>query len=265
MSGNGSVETSATLAAIGFSVAPTGYFGFWIDEADPRWPAVDDWRRRDGQVVPPIARTIFTKGELNGATWLRLEPEWHWGFPQPEDGFGYRDVTYDRSNFCGTCGIGLKQVAPFRMKSEPKWGKRNILQLNWVFDEYFVTPELWRTVFKPLGVQAGEVLSKKGQTLETVVQLVVDQEVDVDTKALTTDGPPTCDTCGRTKYNWVSRGFDVSPLGAPTAAIVRSKQWFGSGAAAYNSILITQQLRAAMIASGSRGADFRPCAPTASA
>ena len=46
--------------------------------------------------------------------------------------------------------IGAKQVSPFRMKESPNWGRRSILQMNWLFDEYFVKPEVWNAVFQPL-------------------------------------------------------------------------------------------------------------------
>jgi hypothetical protein len=117
-----------------------------IDEASDAWPAVRDWLTRHRAV--DFVTTKFSSSEIAEAAWLELQPEWHHGYPQPNEGeFGYRRATYDSSDWCDECWMGLKQNAPFQMKGEPKWGRRGILQLNWVFDEYFVTPEVWSSVF----------------------------------------------------------------------------------------------------------------------
>jgi hypothetical protein len=39
------------------------------------------------------------------------------------------------------------------MKREPKWGHRGILQLNWVFDEFFVQVGEPASVFQAVGVE----------------------------------------------------------------------------------------------------------------
>jgi hypothetical protein len=97
----------------------------------------------------------------------------------------------------------MPQVAPFQMTGEPAWGRNFILQLNWVFDEFFVTPQLWQTVFEPPGVRMRPVLGARGQELSTVVQLVADEVVPA-----ATDGMPIerCGGCGRVKELPVTRG-----------------------------------------------------------
>ena len=66
------------------------------------------------------------------------------------------------------------------MKGEPRWGRRSVLQLNWVFDEYSATPEVWNAVFRPIGVESMPVLGRRGKVLTTVVQMVIDERVPVD-------------------------------------------------------------------------------------
>ena len=70
-----------------------------------------------------IVRTEFNASERGNAEYLNVAPAWHHGYPQPEDDFAYLSATYDLKEYCPGCGIGEKQVAPFRMKGEPKWGK----------------------------------------------------------------------------------------------------------------------------------------------
>src|SRR4051812_22489908 len=78
----------------------------------------------------------FTKTELDGAEWLQLSALGHHGYPQPEE--GYQEATYNVSDYCPTCGIGGVQSAPFRLRTEFEASHSQIVQLNWVFDEFFL-------------------------------------------------------------------------------------------------------------------------------
>lgn len=203
--------------------------------------------------------TISEK-EVEAAEWLKPEIEWHHGYPQPNElDLGYREATYDLTEYCERCGIGLKQKAPFQIKGEPKWGKRNILQLNWVFDEYFVTPEVWASVFKPLGIECRPVLNTKSAELKTVVQLVAREDVGIVTNGLSTE-EAACSKCGRTKYLPVTRG-PFPPLKAePSTAMVKTSEYFGSGASAHKGLLISQAVGRALLANKVRGVSLRPVA-----
>lgn len=114
---------------------------FDVGEDHEQWfeirATLDGWGVSEGHVT-----TKFSREEVAQARWLDLVPDWHHGYPQPDEHESrYLSVTYDLSGWCSMCGTGLRQKAPLQMKAEPKWGRRGILQLNWVFDEYFVTPE----------------------------------------------------------------------------------------------------------------------------
>ncbi|UTT62904.1 hypothetical protein [Microcella humidisoli] len=252
-----SPQVARELGELGIQVSPDGHFGFWFDESDSRWPAVVDWLASHGRSFEDlISTTRFTNGELKAAEWHEFSTDWHWSYPQPNDDvFGYRKVTYDDSEFCPHCGIGLRQVAPFRMRGEPRWGRRSVLQLNWVFDELFVTPELWDSVFKPLGVPAREVHNSRGEALTTVVQLVVDDLVDLEMGAYP---PRRCGVCGIEKFDPVSRGFFPAPRTKPTAAMCRSNQWFGSGARAFRAIMASREVYAQLQEAMAKGAVFVP-------
>src|SRR5579871_2378856 len=168
--------------------AGVGVLVFSIEESDPKWDRVSlllsSWRSTQIPVVDLIT-TTFSKTELKRAALLLMRAAWHVGYPQPEEAFGYRGTTYDDSDFCPHCGTGLIQRAPFSMLGEPKWGTRQILQLNWVFDEFFVTPEVWERVFKPFGISTLPVKDhSNGRALASVVQLKVTDSANL----LTTDG-----------------------------------------------------------------------------
>jgi hypothetical protein len=231
-----------------------------IDEADKRWPNV----LQVAEEYDPLhsVYTRFAKNELAGAKLLVLQPTWHCGYPMPDDDFGYRELTYDLSDYCSKCGVGFAQKAPFRMKGEPGWGKKHILQLNWVFDEYFAKPETWDHVFKPFGIDKIPVLHhKRGQELRSVVQLKIDHIASSD---LNTEGLPheRCDRCHRTKYHPHTRGMFPAFLGVvdESKAIFKTREYWGSGAAADKAIIINHSLYQAIAAANLKGVSFTPVA-----
>lgn len=228
---------------------------FDVDENHPTWPSLlllfQRWRASD------MVRTEFAKKEVESARWLEIGA-WHHGYPQPnEDVFGYRQATYDLANWCERCGIGKRQKAPFQMKCDPKWGRNAMMQLVWVYDELFTTPDAWTRVFKPAGVECRPVLNTKGVELKTVVQLVVEVAVGIIADGLVSD---RCGRCERTKYLPVTRGYFPALREAPTAPIVRTREYFGSGAQADQRLLSSQDLARALTAGDIRGASFKPVA-----
>jgi hypothetical protein len=250
-------ETSRrTLASLGIIVGH-GFVSFDFDEADLRWPRVSTWIK--AYDASDTVYTRFSDAEISGAPWLELIGEWHYGYPQPdEENLGYRDVTYDQSETCKKCNMPLKQEAPFQIRGEPKWGRRGIFQLNWVFDEFFVKPDVWTNIFKDFDVACRPVLNKKGQELKTVVQLVTNQpEVDFDTSGLKFG---QCKTCRRVKYLPDYRGPFPQLLQEPSGPMVRTKQYFGSDAQSFKGIIISQGLAQRLISKKIRGIAFKPIA-----
>lgn len=241
------------LAALGRIVGATGFVTFEIDEDDPSWPAIQRWLLRENAF--DFVSTRYSQEEIDAARWLRLNPDWHQGYPEPKDNFGYCEVTYDVTDYCRHCGIGLKQKAPFQMKHEPKWGRNGILQLNWIFDEFFVLPRIWRIVFEPYGIACRPVTNRRGVELNSVVQLVIKQEVNVETD---TAEPDTCAVCRRVKYRWPTRTKFPALTNEPRNHIVKTRQFFGSGAAADKGIIISHQLARALTEAKVRGASFEP-------
>jgi hypothetical protein len=249
-----STTIQADLAAAGIEVPAAGMATFEIDQTDPAWPTVAEWAARHQPL--DLVRTEFAPAEIDAAGWLELQPGWHHGYPQPkENSFGFRAATYDLADFCQECGVGLAQRAPFQMKAEPPWGGRGMLQLNWVFDEYFTTPAVWETVFAPFGVPRRPVLHRTGAELTTVVQLVVDEPVPV-----VVDGPPSqqCPRCQRTKFLPVKAGPFPALEREPSGPVARTSQYFGSGGSAFRPVLLRSDLARALTRAKVRGMLLRP-------
>lgn len=248
------------MADLGLVVRVDGLLiTFEISESAPSWPRGERWiaARRPADIL----RTDFSEHEIDSASWLEIAPEWHHGYPQPnESRFGYRSATYDLSTYCPKCGIGLKQQAPFQMKAEPNWGRKNILQLNWIFDEYFVTPEVWARIFQPRGTTFLPVRGRGGATLKTVVQLSVADWVEIVTTNLLSE---KCTECARIKYIPITRGPFPPLSSTPSCHIAKSLQFFGSGASAGHRVIVSQDLARALRNLKVRGATFHPVLPTA--
>lgn len=196
-----------------------------------------------------ISNTIFTTEELESAEWLRLRSQWRNGYPQPESGFQYESVTYSNKDLCNVCGCGLEQVNPFRMKQQPKWGKRHFMMLNWVDDELFISQEAKMMLQQNsiTGVDFAEVWNKTGkQQFPDIGQLKISAILD---KGLVEEQSPIrnrhiCEQCGSVKYTSTGIGmftfqrhiFDSAP------DMVKSYEIFGSGRSASRLILVRQNV-----------------------
>ncbi|UKE47051.1 hypothetical protein [Xanthomonas cerealis] len=225
-----------------------------IAEINADWPKVHalvmQWDASD------FVTTEFTAEEISSAPYCVLTPEFMHGYPQPEANFGYRERTYETRDFCPQCGIGLKQKAPFVMRKDPKWGKNSMMQLNWVFDEFFVKSDVWEAIFAPLHLKSREVLDTKGLVLHDVVQLLATEQVPL---AIGEVSAKKCRQCGRKKHAVIKRGFFPEPLIAPTSPVSRSVDYFGSDHQAFNKIIVNAKVAAVISEAKLRGVSLWPC------
>lgn len=244
------------LADLGI-VVQEGLASFDVTESDPNWPQIAAFIAR--QKPLDIVSTTWTPQELKAASRIVLSANGQFGYPMPDGDNGYLEATYDLRDYCPNCGIGLVQKAPFRFRAEPKWGRRCLLQLNWVFDEYFVTPECWERVFRPFGIQTmPAVKHSTGTPLQTVVQLVVDR---IAQPPLEMDNHPyrLCPRCERRKYLPVVRAcFPSFQSAAGETSMLKTQEYFGDGAKAFREVIISQKLYMAILELKAFGAAFTP-------
>ncbi|MEG9248485.1 hypothetical protein V6S67_10340 [Arthrobacter sp. Soc17.1.1.1] len=230
---------------------------YWIFEQDSdseHWTSFLDFLRVLGK--EPTLTPSFTNAEIAGAEWCEWITEWNHGYPQPEHDFNYRKLTYDLSGACSVCSRGFLQNAPYRMRNEPRWGRRSVLQMFWVYDAWFVKPEVYESVFKRFGVASRVVLRKGGEPLTNVVQLVVDEIVPVN--EYRTAGE-FCDICGHFKLHAAQAGYSPLPAVRPEGPLAHSEAWYGSGGMAFRLTFMRQDLVAAVRAAGLRGTSFQAC------
>lgn len=254
-------EDRRAFSDVGIELQPEAHLpqggiivGLDISELDQRWLPAQALIQK--YKFTEFFFTKFTASEFESTRTLCLLAKFNRGYPQPEEGFGFLSETYDLTEYCSKCGTGGLQARPFRLKSVSLL-KRAVMQLNWVFDEFFVSHEVWTDVFKPFGVDCWPViLHKSGKELEGVVQLKIGQRTDL---AMKVDGT-VCPACGRSKAPLDLRGFAPAPL-EMQGHICRSIQYFGSGAQAFNRIMVSAPLYGRIKSAKLRGIQFYPCEP----
>lgn len=212
-----------------------------LKESDSRWQQIAS---RIGKLhILDLVETKFSAGELEAAGALRFLSTSFSGFPEPSENSGYLKQTFDLSGYCDVCGIGLRQIAPYRMSGEPKWGKRQTTQLHWVFDDIFMRRETWQSVFEPCKIPCTPVLDRRGNPLDSVVQLRIDElsELDLGPEFAATE----CRQCGRRKYKPQDRGYWAKPCSIDTP-VFKSRQYFGDGGEAFRDMFVSHDLYSVM-------------------
>lgn len=212
-----------------------------VDESDERWPAVRSLIPR--LHIFELVFTEFSDQEIDSAKHVCFLSKSFKGYPEPRRDREYLRFTYDLKEYCDACGIGAIQRAPFRIAGEVNLGPKATMQLNWIWDEIFVKPEIWERVFRPFGIEHIPVLGKGGKQLTSLVQLSIKELVPVELDPKLEF--QVCSKCHRIKYYPMDRGPWPKPL-APTSSIFKSSQWFGDGREASHEMFVSHDLHREM-------------------
>ena len=231
----------------------SGLIIFEVSEDHPRWATLEKLASTWG--CTDIVRTEFNQQELEQAAWLKVSSNWHNGYPLPDDDFGYLNSTYGGTG-CYHCGIGKSQQAPFSIRAEPKWGRRQMMMLHWVTDELFVSVDAYQTAFATFGIGGREVLHfKTSRPLKTVVQLCVEQ---TESTIGQRDYDEVCSQCGMGKHHWPVRGFFPRLDHTENLPMFKTKCDFGSGGSAGKAIIVSQELYRSLTQHRVKGCNFEP-------
>ena len=229
----------------------------YVDESDKNLQFIEATLKASD--ITPFIETEFTKNEILQANACNIYSNWHNGYPEPSDDFGYLEETFDLKDYCEECGCGLKQKAPFLIKGEPKWGRRSMFSLNWEYSNFFVKPGIWDFLFKPFGIDCLPVLHYKKRTkLSSVVQLLLPEPtVIVDVSELEVS---KCESCGRSKAEAAGNkgGYFPKIIEGELNVVAKTKNYFGSGGSAWHEIIIGAELVKKIHASGIKGIEFAP-------
>src|SRR5260370_35165029 len=154
---------------------------FDLTEDDTRWRSVACLiKEHDGTVLDTVT-TEFSIAELDAAQFVGLLARSNRGYPQPQDNFRYLSATYDVLEYCHVCRVGKRQKSPFQVKGEQDLKQKDVLQLNWTFDENFVALNTGETLFRPFDIGCLPVIhSSTGREIHSVVQLKIAHTKDLD-------------------------------------------------------------------------------------
>jgi len=95
---------------------------------------------------------VFEDGELDEAEFFDMSPAGYWGYPQPED--NYLNESYDMSTACPACGRGYVQTKPYLIKGRPRFGRNDILAINWTYE--FLVAERLRKLLLDAGLDGAD-------------------------------------------------------------------------------------------------------------
>ena len=218
-----------------------------IYESNTNWPWILEYTEKKGLFLS--SEMVFSKDELKNAQWLRLRSKWRFGYPQPENAFGYESLTYTKDNHCDVCGVGLRQVDSFRIKKVPIWGKKSFLMLNWIGDELFLN-EKAKLVLEGASISGVDFLAVKNcrgnKSLPDIYQLVILNKMKnglIEGQS-GIDQISICPHCGIKKYHPTGTGmltyrkevFENMP------EIIKTAEEFGWGRGSHRNILISQRI-----------------------
>lgn len=193
-----------------------------------------------------IVHTEYDQDEYKAASWYTIRSQWHWSYPQPEEGNAYRKAVYDGA--CQECGCGRVQKGPFRVKTAPRWGTNKFFaMLYWVEDELFASDTCVELLnkYQITGFEPYDVLDHKaGKKLHGTYQLKVNDSVS---KGVVFPGPGIrelhqCQQCGSTIASLDGRPLMWDPLAfrGSKLDVYQSAEMFGSNYG-HRKILISKK------------------------
>jgi uncharacterized protein YutE (UPF0331/DUF86 family) len=195
--------------------------------------------------------------DMENAQWYIIGTS-QYQYPQPEDDFGYRNLTFNLDNYCPLCGIGKIQNNPYRLKYEPKQKPNLFWGLHWEYEPIFIREEI-KNIFekeKIGGVYFSQpVIHKSNKPIERFYQLHIETILD---KGLITDNvnTVTCKInneensnrnnelkcCGRIKYNSYRALEFNKKIFSTDNDFYLTNEYFGSMGSAYRKKIISKKI-----------------------
>lgn len=231
------------------------FITFEIFEDEKVWDEVNVLMAKHN--ILSLKECLYSKEEYNNAAWFLIRCKWRWEYPQPENQFEYKQLTYDSSNYCNKCGCGLNQRDSFKIKKSPNWGKRNFLLFNWVEDELFINSDAEVVLLKHnlKGFLLKDVKNvKTNKPIDDIKQIYVNDilEPGIVNQNNTILSETKCNACGCSKIIITGRGviFDKEVFRYIKNDIIKSYEVFGDGHMCARMIFVSRNLYKAMMESG---------------
>lgn len=255
--------------------ASTHYYAleFHLYEDNPKFSeikaAIDTFK-----IIPQIG-TTYEKEDISNAEWF-LATTGQYQYPQPESDFGYLTKTFNLDNYCKLCGVGKKQIAPYRLKTEPKQYNNQFWGIHWEFEAIFVRQETKKILEKEKIKSirfSNPVLHKNNTPIEGFYQLHIDTLLNngfdnYNTKTITCKAnneenlntDPNSKCCGRVKFHHPMIGgylFNKNIFNADFD-IIESSEYFGSGGSAGRLQIVSKRFKDIVDKHKLKGLSFIP-------
>ncbi len=250
---------------------------YTVSENDPLFKTLLSFSKAHDLYVQ--SALYYSEEDIDNAEWVVCEVG-EFQYPQPEE--NYKEVTYDLSNYCRSCGIGKIQNSPFRLKKDFTQKKLKLFGLHWVFDEIFVRSDIVKLFEKEgiSGISFTDVIHHKTDSvIDNLYQMKVNTIIE---PGLNTDNlfKVTCKSqneesyikglgqikdkpgytfCGRVKYRYPL----TEPLQCKASILqdqpdfVKSYEYYGSGLSAQRFILARKRIVRLLRDNKIRGLGFR--------
>lgn len=235
---------------------------FEILNSDKRWNDLKEILKHHN--VNVITGTEFEPEDYANANWFLINAR-ETGYPEPQGNFDFLDYSFDVSNYCKRCGVGLMQNNHFLIKSVPKL-KIDFFTLNWIFDELFVKNFVKHQLQEAdiTGISFKEVIRYKDmvpfiEICQLKIMHILDGGLDPYNCII-----ETCDDHQSSepfkKYNYpLLGGVTIKEDVFPTSVdFVKSREWFGSGAEAHRLMLCSKKVYNQANSNKWKGLKFTP-------
>lgn len=150
--------------------AKVGYMWIYVEDEDSYRTITEHYKALNVDYLDFSENGYYSysKEEVLAAPYCYLANTSHaCGYPKPEN--SYVAKTFDTSQMCPKCNVGRKQDRPFHVSKLSKSGFWSFY--GWETGTYFVSDEVYETVFEPYGIQRIPVVMTSGKVAEGVSQL----------------------------------------------------------------------------------------------
>lgn len=173
-----------SLARLGINVAE-GWDSFEIEENNQNFEPIKNMLHQDWDNVAQ-KKAYFSEKDRSLAPYLNIYANKMLGYAKPDDEsivdeydypfdlYPYYKGVFEIINTDKQFGILRgNQIGYYSLEDEPNWRGNEIASANNIEDAFFVKPEIFEKIFRPLNIKSLPVINYKTQTkLENVVQIV---------------------------------------------------------------------------------------------
>lgn len=214
---------------------------FELSESNANWDKIQGTLGGRGL---DLVNTLFSEGEIRDSEWIRVIPNAELGFPHPRS--AWFDNRPNWQDWCKKCGVH-RQIASYQVKES---NFRRTKHFSSVIGIYILLArmEVIQSILE-MGGNGFEVLDvinyQSGEPADFLRQLYPSTVLPLGVVIPDDHIYNICSECGFKKYLPHMRGymaFHGDAFKDVNVDIIRSSEWFGDGALAYQEIIISNRL-----------------------